>query len=110
MANKKDLWVDAGTTFKINIEYLNPDGTPINLSGYTAAFVIRKQGATTGTPLVSITTGFTFGNGTLAFSVSDETTATWTFPLGYYTLTIESPSGDKTRLLQGVLKVDDGTR
>lgn len=110
MAAKKDLRCDAGTTFVLTIEYRNPDNSPIDLTGYTAVFTVRKQGQVSGTPLATVTTGFTITGGTIQMKVSDETTATWRFPVGYYTLVIESPVGDKTRLLQGVLKVDDGTR
>jgi hypothetical protein len=57
-----DIQAYVGCTFRLQVSYLNPDGTPINLtSGYSAKFVI---GAAVPLTLTG-GAGLTLGNGTI---------------------------------------------
>ena len=42
-AGRHDFTVRQGETFTRAITYKNPDGTPVNLSGYTARMAVRKR-------------------------------------------------------------------
>lgn len=57
-AERRNLDIDAGATFRLVIEYTDKDGVPVDLTGYTAQWQARTSveadpPAITKTPLVS---------------------------------------------------------
>lgn len=101
--------VDQGATFSRRVTWKNPDGTAVNLTGYTAALQVRAT-LDAATPTLELTTAnsrITLGGaaGTIDFLV-DATTMT-AVPAGQYVYDLEltAANGTKTRLLMGDFEV-----
>lgn len=102
-----DLTMYQGATFTYQFTW-NVDGSPVNLSGYTARMKVRKS-VRSPDVVLSLTdgAGLTLGGaaGTIAVSVSATDTAAT--PSGLYAYDLELDSGGEvTRLLQGTFTVD----
>ncbi|MFF4777625.1 hypothetical protein ACFY05_32840 [Microtetraspora fusca] len=101
---------EQGVTWRAVLHVKDAAG-PLDLTGYTARLQIRES-LNSPAPLLSLTSapggGITIDGpaGKLAITVTDETTAAFTWCYGIYDLEIESPSGDVTRLLKGEVSVD----
>ena len=103
------LTADQGATFEYVLTWTNPDGTPINLTGYTARMQIRRR--TTSQQLVETLTTengkITLGgeDGTITLNLSDEDTAAMAPAQHQYDLELVSSGGEVTRLLMGYFVV-----
>ena len=99
--------LDQGATWTLQIVYNNPDGTPINLTGYTAEMQIRRK-FNSDTPVLTLSTsngGITIvgATGTLNLIATDEQAA---IDPGFYVYDLElSLGGVRTRLIQGQVTV-----
>jgi len=84
-------------------------GTALNLTGYTAAMMVRDAVDGTATPLLSLTSGsgITLGGtaGTIAVAITNAQSAA--IPAGSYAYDLEIISGSSaiTRILQGAVNV-----
>lgn len=101
-----DITIRQGKTFKPRMKYKNPDGSLINLTGFTALWVARQGPA--GSALFSLTqaAGITLG-GTpfnIVAEIAASTTATWAVGKYNHELELLSPDGT-SGLVTGVLKV-----
>lgn len=114
MSKRYDITIEQGSTFELVVEWKDPAGAAINLTGYTAAMQIRR---TYGAPvLVSLTSpsgGITIDAalGKLTLTIARSTTQTLPAPVqGVYDL--EVTTGTTTyRLLEGsVLVTPEATR
>lgn len=106
MADKLNLSIDAGATFSIVVTWKDPNGTPIDLTGYSARMKLKDTYG--GNTLVSLTDsdGITLGGsaGTVTVTISDSQTAAiggTDHTKGVYDLEVESAGGVTTRLLEG---------
>lgn len=104
-ASFQNLSADKGATFRLSVQYKDPTETPIDLSGFEATFRLLERGS--GTEL-DAATGTTDDEGWINVTVSDEDTALWPTGSKAYTLEIESPAGEVTRLLYGKCDVRSG--
>src|SRR5258706_6755804 len=114
-----DLHIDRGSTARTSIQWLSPDGTPINLTGYRVLFQFRKY-AQAVAALVSfdsaaLTAGQTIGTlsptGTVDFSLSDELTELIPEGIHVWDILVESPTGVRDKLAYGLVYVSpDVTR
>jgi hypothetical protein len=80
-------------------------GTPINITGYTAAMMVRAQDYTT-PPLLTLTTengGIVLGttDGTINLVMSNSQTSALDFVTGVWDIYLISPAAKRTRLLMG---------
>ena len=106
LAGVANLTIEQGVVFSQLIQWKDKNGTPVDLTGYTAKFQIRSS-PDDATPIVSLTSssGITLGgaNGTIAISISDAATAVYTFTKAHYDLllTPASPANSSIRLLEG---------
>ena len=98
-----------GATFRKRLAWLNPDRSPIDLTGCTARMQVR---ADVGSPVVllALTTedgGITLGGstGSVALYASDVTTAALNWEEGVFDIEIAHANGDVTRLAQGGISV-----
>lgn len=103
-----DILCEQGATLSLALTYKDPDGDPVNLTGYTARMQVRESVSAAST-LVAITSssGITLGGsaGTIQISLSATTTAA--LPKGSYVYDLElSSGGTVTRLLKGAFTVD----
>jgi hypothetical protein len=99
-----NVTIDQGATWYLNVEYDNPNGTPVNLTSYTAALQIRSL-PESATAVLSLSTGsgITITGATGLVAITATATQTRAIDEGtyYYDLEITSPAGVVTRLVQG---------
>ena len=96
-----------GATYDLNLTWAI-GGTPVNLTGYTAAMQVRENASSSAAILSFASgTGITLGGtaGTIAVTASASTMASAS--PGYYVYDLELSSGGQvTRLLQGVFSIE----
>jgi hypothetical protein len=109
MSAKYNLVVDQATTFNFQFTVAT-DGTPWNLTGYTATLTVRPfLGSTTTTLLATTANGkIVLGGATGRVTVTFNSTETNIVPNRYvYDLVLDSGATD-TRLLEGKFIVTPG--
>lgn len=98
-----DLCLPQGQTWDTEIIW-EADGTPVNLSGWTARMMLRTT-AEAASPTVSLSTATStmtaLSNGTIGLSYSAISSAAITAATYLYDLEVVNPSGNVRRLMQG---------
>lgn len=107
-AVKKNITIEKGATFTLNLTWKDAKGRPINLTGHSAFMEIRNEPG--GTSLLSLTTvngKIVLGGalGTIVVTIEDQDTAALTFASGSYTLKLTAPDSSSKRLMQGSVTV-----
>lgn len=104
MAVQYNVEIDQGADWFFNVTYENPAGTPVNITGYTAALQLRSLPQSPDAVL-SLTTGsgitITGATGLVAIHATANQTRIIDEGDYYYDLEITSNSGIVTRLVQG---------
>jgi len=106
MAATKNFKIDQDSTFAFEVEYLNDDDTPIDLTGYTAKLQVRDQ---KGGKKLAFTLTHNDGinimgnTGKMTISFSNVRTNKLFYPQSSYDLVITDLTGNKTRILEGFL-------
>ncbi len=107
MAVSYNVTIDQGANWFLNINYDNPDGTPINLAGYSAALQMRSLPETP-TAVLSLSSsaggGITITAATGLVAITATATQTRAIDEGtyYYDCEItDTFTGVVTRLVQG---------
>lgn len=117
-AGTYNFTIEQGTTVDKQITWKDPNGNPINLTGFTARMQIRSS-VSSPTILHEFTTengGITLGGatGVIHILASATVTAGWSWPAnpsqvlasGVYDLELVSPTGVVTRLIEGTVTLD----
>lgn len=111
LAGRYNMVCDQGSTFVREIEIMDSDETPYNLTGYTARMQVRREVESTGTPLIELSTT----NGRLSISgtlgiITMSLTPTETASLtrsGYYDLEIvQTSTGKVFKVLRGEFRLE----
>jgi hypothetical protein len=109
MAELHKLTVDQGATYQESVEWTDPSGVPINITGYTARMNIARTYSDQ-VPILSLTSPsgglvVTGAAGRIDITIaSDETDG---MDGAYvYDLDVESPQGVVDRLIQGVIEIN----
>ena len=93
--------IDQGADFYLNVTWLDPNGNPYNLTGYTATFTLRQD---FGKPIIWTLTessGLTLG-GSAGTIVIHATSAQTSQPEGSYVAELMVANGSvKTSLIKG---------
>jgi hypothetical protein len=100
--------IDQGATWSVTVTYTDSNGTPINLTGYTAAMQVRQQysSADADLTLTSPSGGIVITPLTGVIVITMTATQTAALEEGYYVYDVELTSGSyKDRLIQGQLTV-----
>lgn len=108
VAGQYDILADQGATFSRNIHWYDPDGTPKNITGYSARMQVRQRYVSTSTILSLVSpTDITLGGsaGTIVVTVSATAMADVSSGDYVYDLEMVSSNGVVTRLLQGSFTV-----
>jgi hypothetical protein len=110
MAVTYNTTIDQGADWYINFTYEQPSGTPVNITGYTAALQIRTSplAKTTVLNLTSAVGGgitITGASGLLACRATAAQTNAITNGKYAYDIEITSPAGVVTRICQGTIEV-----
>lgn len=112
MADTFNTVIDQGADWFINFQWVQPDGTPVNITNYTASLQVRTSPLAK-TAVLTLTTdsGLTItGNtGTIAAHATAAQTNVITNGKYAYDLEITSPQGIVTRLVQGTIEVSPQT-
>ena len=107
-AGRHDLTIEQGATFRRTFTWKDAAGTPVNLTGYTAAMQVRTS-PNAPAPLIALTdgAGITLGGaaGTIAVLMTDEQTDALPHGKWKWDLKLTSPAGEDTRLLEGAVSV-----
>jgi hypothetical protein len=107
MAQNHNITVDQGATFSLVVTWKNPNGTPIDLTGYTARMQARAKYDSPNPPLFSLTStpaaGLVLGGvaGTVTITIDAATTAGLVPGQYVYDLEVVSSGGIVTRLIEG---------
>jgi hypothetical protein len=109
MAVTYNTVIDQGADWYINFVYENPNGTPVNVTSYTAALQIRTSPLAK-TAVLTLTTQnggivVTGNQGKFACHATNLQTAAITNGRYAYDIEITSPLGVVTRLAQGTIEV-----
>ena len=116
-AGKYSFAIDQGSTFKLGVQYLDSNSTPINLTDYSARMQIRSDYADnsntlyitvsssidadgTGLNLYGINGDQPLSSGSIGITISADKTTSMSFESGYYDLELTSGSY-VTRILEG---------
>jgi hypothetical protein len=104
MATVSNLFVDAGANYSNIITVAASNGQPLDLTGYTVASQMRKsyQSSTAYNFTASV---YNAATGKVRLQLSD--TQSSAIPAGrwLYDVEITSPSGTKTRVVEGIVTV-----
>ena len=108
MSGNWTFYWDQGATIDQTLTWSNSEGTPYNLTGWTAKMQIRERAG--GTLYQTLTTSdatIVLGGaaGTIRLTLSATVTAAWTFLTGVYDLELTNGSNQVTRLLRGSVVV-----
>lgn len=108
-AGVRDISIDRYATFRRVMTLKNEDDTAINLTGYGAAMQVRERPEDT-EPLADWSDKLTLGGsaGTITLVISDEETSTLDFDQARFDIVLEQPNGEKFRLLEGSVVVNQG--
>ena len=107
MAAFTELLIEQGATFSTTVNVEDTAGAAINLFGYSASSQMRKSYyATSNTIITSTITGS--ANGEITLSMTAANTANLTPGRQVFDLLITSPTGVKTRVVEGVIVISPG--
>lgn len=106
-----DILCEQGATFTRELTWKQENGTPVNLTGYTARMQVRRA-VSDSTAVVTLTTengGITMpsprASGKIVLLLSATATAGLPVIKGVYDLEVVAPNSTVTRLLQGKFAV-----
>lgn len=104
MATISNLFVDAGTTYSNIITVSASNGQALNLTGYTVASQMRKSYSSS---TVHTFTASVYDAATGKIRLQLSPTQSEAIPAGrwLYDVEITSPSGSKTRVIEGIVTV-----
>lgn len=107
MAAYTELFVEQYADFSTTVNVEDSNGDAINLSGYTAASQIRKSYySSTANSFTATVTGTANGEVTIAMTSANSANMS---PGRYlYDLVITSPTGVKTRVVEGIVTILPG--
>lgn len=107
MAAYSELFVEQYADFSTTVNVENSEGDAINLSGYTAASQIRKSYySSTANNFTATITGT--ANGEVTIAMTSANTANMSPGRYLYDLVITSPTGVKTRVVEGIVTILPG--
>jgi len=105
VATVTNLYVDQGAFYRTYVTVANTDGTPLDLTGFTAASQMRKsyQSSTAYNFTTSISNP---SQGRVRVELSSEQSRV--IPAGKYLYDIEvrSPTGERTRVVEGIVLIN----
>lgn len=100
-----DITIEVGATFRLPVIWEDPDGNPIDNTGYEARMKVKKKYSDTVALLEFTTTGGQIVLGGVDGSVTVKGLATVTEGVtakyGVYDLEMVAPNGDVDRILMG---------
>lgn len=112
MSVDRNWKITQGDSFTLQIAYSDPSGSAINLTGYSALFMVRdKPGGQVFCASAGIGDGITFtsaSGGLIDLNITPDKTRKFNLPKSAYQLQITSTGSINTTLLQGYFDVNAG--
>ena len=104
-AVQRNLVIEKGATFRLNLRLKDSTGAYMNLTGYQGRMHVREALASE-TVALDLSSSFTFdAEGRCRVKGAAALTSSLTITAGVYDLEIQSPDGDVERLFEGKIKV-----
>jgi hypothetical protein len=104
MAGFAELTLEQGASFTTTVTVNGSDGSPTNLTSYTAAAQLRKSYYSTTANSFTVTVS-NAANGELTMAMTAANTANLTPGRAVYDLLITSPTNVKTRVVEGIVTI-----
>jgi len=104
MAGVYDITIDKNSFFEISFELKDENGEAYDLQGYTAEFIARETNSVV-SDVVFVADTVLLIDGTVQVNVLAATTKGITVREGYYNIVITSSAGQKTRVVEGDIKL-----
>ena len=104
MAGFAELTLEQGASFTTTVTVNGSDGSPTNLLNYTAAAQLRKSYYSTTANNFTVTVS-NAAAGELTMAMTAANTANLTPGRAVYDLLITSPTGVKTRVVEGIVTI-----
>ena len=104
MAGFAELTLEQGASFTTTVTVNGSDGSPTNLTSYTAAAQLRKSYYSTTANNFTVTVS-NAAAGELTMAMTAANTANLTPGRAVYDLLITSPTGVKTRVVEGIVTI-----
>ena len=104
MAGYAELTLEQGADFTTTVTVNGSNGSPTNLTSYTAAAQLRKSYYSTTANSFTVTVS-NAANGELTMAMSAANTANLTPGRAVYDLLITSPTNVKTRVVEGIVTI-----
>ena len=110
MADTYDLSFTQGETWTQDVTYIDGDGDPVNLAGWSGACQIRRTWVQedSGPPLASVTVGLTPSTGVVSLSLSAAQTSAIPYGTWRYDVLLDDGNGVVVLLLSGTMDVKPG--
>jgi len=107
MAAISNIFIDQGTDFSVTVDVTDANGSPLNLSGYTAASQIRKSYASSSAS-ATFSTSISEASGQVTMSLTDTQTSGLAAGRYLYDLNITSSASVTSRVVEGQVIVTPG--
>lgn len=104
MATVSNLFVDAGADYSTIITVAATNGQPLNLTGYSVASQMRKSYSSS-TVYNFTTSVYDASQGKVRLQLNNSQSSAIPAGRWLYDVEITSPSGTKTRVLEGIVTV-----
>ena len=98
------MTLEQGASFTTTVTVNGSDGSPTNLTSYTAAAQLRKSYYSTTANSFTVTVS-NAANGELTMAMTAANTANLTPGRAVYDLLITSPTNVKTRVVEGIVTI-----
>lgn len=103
MAIYEEFEIEQGATFRYRLNLKESDETPYNISNFTIVGQIRRNHKST--TVAATFTSVATGPGEITLTLSDEQTSTLVDRRYVFDVLIESPSGERYRVIEGIITV-----
>lgn len=111
MAEIANQIIDQYATWSISLIFSDNNDTPIDLTGWSAAMMIRDTyGGSVLLSLSSPSSGITVGtsNGLVSIVIDKATTGGFTWSDGVYDVVLTDPSANAYRMVEGTIHINPG--
>ena len=104
MAIKANLFIDQGATYSTKLVLNDANGSPVDLTGYSASGQIRKHYSSSNSVSFSITVP-TPASGSVILSLNANTTANLVSGRYVYDVELTDTAGRISRIIEGIVTV-----
>jgi hypothetical protein len=108
MAAVKNLYVDQGADFSIQLTIYDDNNAPWNLTGYTGIAKIRKSYYSTNSVDFTLSFNSIRTTGIINLNLTSSQTSTMEHGRYLYDVVIADASNKKTRVIEGIVTINPG--